>query len=73
MVVVVVEEGGTSGCGESEQRLLSSEWCDTEASQAQTRLKRISLPSSCLPQLNLAGARGKVITNMFAQSNVISA
>lgn len=56
--------GGVGGCGESVQRLLSRGWCDTEASQAQTRPKRFSLPSSCLPQLNLAVGTGKVITSL---------
>lgn len=59
-----VVEGGVGGCGESAQRLSSAGWCDTEASQAQTRPKRILLPSSCLPQLNLAGGNGKVITSL---------
>lgn len=59
-----VVEGGVGGCGESAQRLLSGGWCDTEASRAQTRPKHISLPSSCLPQVNLVGGNEKVITSL---------
>lgn len=64
-------EGGREGGVVSVCSICRAQWCDTEASEAQTGPISPCPPPACL-SFNLADARGKVITQ-FAPGDVISA